>query len=36
VFWFVLAHLIAFLVDLVFGGRRRGSEKGLQILVLRQ
>ena len=33
-FWFVLAHLVAFLVDLVLGGRR-DREKDLQILVLR-
>jgi len=36
VFWFVLAHLIAFLVDLVLGTRQRDRDKDLQILVLRQ
>ena len=34
-FWFVLAHLAAFLVDLVLGVRRRDRDKDLQILVLR-
>lgn len=36
VVWFVLAHLVGFLVDLVFGARHRGRDKDLQILVLRQ
>ena len=31
-FWFVLAHLIAFLVDLVLGTRQRDRDKDLQIL----
>lgn len=35
-FWFVLAHLIAFLVDLVLGTRQRDRDKDLQILLLRQ
>ncbi len=35
-FWFVLAHLVAFLVDLIVGGRRYDRDKDLQILVLRQ
>ena len=35
VFWFVLAHLVGFLVDLVFGARQRGRDKDLQIMVLR-
>ncbi len=34
-FWFVLAHLVAFLVDLTLGLWRRDREKDLQILVLR-
>jgi len=32
VFWFVLAQLIAFLVDLVLGTRQRDRDKDLQIL----
>src|SRR5215211_1706148 len=36
VFWFVLAHFVAFLVDLAVGTRRGDREKDLQILVLRQ
>jgi len=36
VFWFVLTHLVAFLVDLFLGARQRDREKDLQILVLRQ
>ena len=32
--WFVLAHFVAFLVDLVIGARQRGRDKDLQILVL--
>ncbi len=35
-FWFVLAHLVTFLVDLIVGGRRDDRDKDLQILVLRQ
>src|SRR5439155_2594571 len=35
VFWFVLAHFVAFLVDLVLGTRPGSREKDLQILVLR-
>jgi transposase InsO family protein len=35
VFWFVLAHLVAFLVDLMIDGWRRDRDKNLQILVLR-
>jgi len=35
VFWFVLAHLVAFLVDLALGTRRHDRDKDLQILVLR-
>jgi putative transposase len=35
VFWFVLAHLVAFLVELTLGGWRRDRDKDLQILVLR-
>lgn len=35
VFWFVLAHLITFLVDMVLGGRRSDRDKDLQILMLR-
>lgn len=35
-FWFVLAHLVAFLVDLIVGGRRYDRDKDLPILVLRQ
>ncbi len=34
--WFVLAHLVAFLVDLVLGMRRHDRDKDPQILVLRQ
>jgi len=34
-FWFVLGHLIAFLVDLVLGARQGDHDKDLQILVLR-
>ncbi len=34
-FWFVLAHLVAFLVDLVLGTRRGDRDKDLPILVLR-
>ena len=33
--WFVLAHLVAFLVDLALGTRRHDRDKDLQILVLR-
>ena len=33
-FWFVLAHLVTFLVDLVAGGRRTDRDKDLQILLL--
>src|SRR4051794_27292439 len=33
--WFVLAHVVAFLVDLVLGTRRYDRDKDLQILVLR-
>ena len=35
-FWFVLAHSVAFLLDPVVGTRRGDRENGLQILVLRQ
>ena len=35
-FWFVLAHLVGFTVDLVFCARQRGHDKDLKILVLRQ
>jgi putative transposase len=35
VFWFVLAHVVAFLVDLATGMRRGDRAKELQILVLR-
>src|SRR5215218_2277234 len=35
VFWFVLAHLVAFLIDLVIGRHQHGQDKDLQILVLR-
>jgi len=35
VFWFVLAHLVTFLVDLTLGRRRLDGDKDLQILVLR-
>ena len=35
-FWFILAHFVAFLVDLVFCARQRGCGKDLQIMVLRQ
>ena len=35
VFWFVLTHFVAFLVDLVVGTRRGDREKDLQSLVLR-
>jgi putative transposase len=34
VFWFVLAHLVAFLVDLVTPARRPDRDKDLQILLL--
>ena len=34
-FWFVLAHFVAFLVDLAVGTRQRDRDKDLQILVLR-
>ncbi len=34
-FWFMLTHFVAFLVDLVTGTRRGDHEKDLQILVLR-
>ncbi len=34
-FWFVLAHFVAFLVDLTIGRWRRDRDKDLQILVLR-
>ena len=34
-FWFVLAHLVAFLVDLTLGRRQLDGDKDLQILVLR-
>ena len=33
-FWFVLAHLVAFLVDLVAGGQHADRDKDLQILLL--
>ena len=33
-FWFVLAHLVAFLVDLVTLARRPDRDKDLQILLL--
>ena len=33
-FWFVLAHLAKFLVDLVTVGRRTDRDKDLQILLL--
>jgi hypothetical protein len=33
--WFVFAHLVAFLVDLVLGARPGDRDKDLQILVLR-
>jgi len=35
VFWFVLAHFVAFFVDLAVGTRRGDRDKDLQILVLR-
>jgi len=35
VFWFVLTHFVAFLVDLVVGTRPGDRDKDLQILVLR-
>jgi len=35
VFWFVLAHFVAFFVDLAVGTRRGDREKDLQIYVLR-
>lgn len=35
-FWFVLAHFVAFIVDLAIGTRRGDREKDLQLLVLRQ
>ncbi len=35
-FWFILAHFVAFLVDVVFCARQRGCDKDLQIMVLRQ
>jgi putative transposase len=35
VFWFVLAHFVAFFVDLAAGTPRGGRDKDLQILVLR-
>jgi hypothetical protein len=35
VVWFILAHLVAFLVDLALCTRRRDRDKELQILVLR-
>ena len=34
-FWFVLAHLVAFFVDLAIGRWRNDRDKDLQILVLR-
>ena len=34
-FWFCVAHFVAFLVDLVVGARRGDRDKDLQILVLR-
>ena len=34
-FWFMLGHLITFLVDLVLGARQGDRDKYLQILVLR-
>ena len=34
-FWFVLTHLVAFLVDLTLGMRQHDRDKDLQILVLR-
>lgn len=33
-FWFVLAHLIAFLVDVMLGTRQHDRDKDLKILVL--
>jgi hypothetical protein len=35
VVWFVLGHLVAFVVDLVLGTRSGDRDKDLQILVLR-
>jgi hypothetical protein len=35
VFWFLVGHFVAFLVDLVLGTRQGGRDKDLQILVLR-
>jgi hypothetical protein len=35
VFWFVLTHFVAFLVDLVVGTRPGNRDKDLQTLVLR-
>lgn len=34
-FWFVCAHLAAFLIDLAIGGRRGNRDKELEILLLR-
>jgi len=36
VFWFILAHFVAFLVDVVLCARQRGCDKDLPIMVLRQ
>ena len=33
-FWFVLAHLVTFLVDLLTGTRHADRDKDLQILLL--
>ena len=33
-FWFMLTHLVTFLVDLVAGGRHADRDKDLQILLL--
>jgi hypothetical protein len=35
VFWFLVGHFVAFLVDLVLGARPGDRDKDLQILVLR-
>ena len=35
-FWFILAHFVAFLVDVVCCARQRGCDKDLPIMVLRQ
>jgi hypothetical protein len=34
VFWFLLTHVVAFLVDLVTAPRRTDRDKDLQILLL--